>query len=36
MIAVYPNRKACPACGKPMAAAPDDTAEGRQRYVCAN
>jgi hypothetical protein len=36
MAALHPIRKACPACGKPMVAVPDDTAVGRQRYVCAN
>jgi hypothetical protein len=34
MMAAYPIRKACPACGKPMVVVPDDVAEGRQRYVC--
>jgi transposase-like protein len=36
MTALHLIRKACPACGNPMAAVPDDLAEGRQRYVCAN
>jgi ribosomal protein S27AE len=34
MAGFYPIRKACPACGKPMLAVPDDVAEGRLRYVC--
>jgi ribosomal protein S27AE len=34
MAVLYPIRKACPACGKPMLAVPDDVAEGRLRYVC--
>jgi hypothetical protein len=34
MPAVYPIRKACPACGKPMVAVPDDIAYCRLRYVC--
>jgi hypothetical protein len=36
MTALHPIRKACPSCGKPMAAVPDDVAEGRPRYVCAS
>lgn len=35
MIRLYPVRKACPGCGKPMKAVPDETAEGRLRYTCA-
>lgn len=35
MAALHPIRKACPTCGRPMAAMPNNT-EGRQRYVCAN
>ena len=34
MAVLYPIRKACPTCGKPMAAVTDDLAEGRLRYVC--
>jgi transposase-like protein len=34
MVVVYPIRKACPACGKPMVSVPDDLADGRLRYVC--
>jgi hypothetical protein len=34
MAVLYPIRKACPACGKPMVAVPDDVADGRLRYVC--
>jgi DNA-directed RNA polymerase subunit RPC12/RpoP len=32
----YPVRKACPACGKPMKAVPDEIANGKLRYVCTN
>jgi transposase-like protein len=27
-------RKACPACGRPMKAVPDEVAHGELRYVC--
>jgi hypothetical protein len=28
LVALFPIRKACPACGKPMVVVPDDAAEG--------
>lgn len=34
MTVLHPIRKACPTCGKPMKADPEDVARGRQRYVC--
>jgi ribosomal protein S27AE len=34
MAVLYPIRKACPACGKPMVAVPNHVALGRPRYVC--
>lgn len=34
MPVLYPVWKACPACGKPMKAVPDEAQEGRLRYVC--
>jgi hypothetical protein len=30
---LYPIRKACPVCGKPMKVVPEDQM-GRERYVC--
>lgn len=36
MAVLYPIRKACPACGRPMEAVPGETAENRLRYVCTN
>jgi NADH pyrophosphatase NudC (nudix superfamily) len=36
MAMLHPVRKACPACGKPMKAVPDEASEGRPRYVCTN
>lgn len=35
MAMLYSNPKACPTCGKPMTAVPDDVEQERQRYVCA-
>jgi hypothetical protein len=32
MAALYPIRKACPVCGRPMKLLPDEA--GRDRYVC--
>ena len=32
MMAAYPIRKACPACGKPMKLVADEN--GREQYVC--
>ncbi|WP_024342294.1 hypothetical protein [Bradyrhizobium japonicum] len=34
MTPLYPSRKLCPKCGKPMTAMPDDVAPGQPRYVC--
>ena len=34
MAVLYPIRKACPGCGKPMKTVPDEAREGRLRYVC--
>lgn len=34
MAVLYPIRKACPTCGKPMTAIPEDAAPARPRYVC--
>ena len=34
MAVLYPIRKACPGCGKPMKAVADEAREGRLRYVC--
>lgn len=34
MAVLYSSGKACPACGKPMTALPDEVAHGGQRYVC--
>lgn len=34
MAMLHPVRKACPACGKPMKAVPDEASEKRPRYVC--
>jgi hypothetical protein len=36
MAVLYPVRKACPACGRPMKAVRDEALEGRLRYVCTN
>jgi hypothetical protein len=33
MAALYPIRKACPVCGKPMKVVPENRT-GRERYVC--
>jgi hypothetical protein len=33
MTVLYPRRKLCPSCGRPMTAVRGDAA-GRQRYVC--
>ncbi|MET4256334.1 hypothetical protein ABIC09_001265 [Bradyrhizobium sp. S3.12.5] len=34
MAILYPVRKACSACGRPMKTVPDETVEGRLWYVC--
>src|SRR3954468_9606312 len=34
MAMLHPVRKACPACGKPMKAVPDEASEKCPRYVC--
>lgn len=36
MAVLYPVRRACPACGRPMKAVPDEAREGRLLYVCSN
>ncbi|OSI60265.1 hypothetical protein BSZ22_31180 [Bradyrhizobium canariense] len=36
MAVFYPFRRACPACGRPLKAASDETVEGRLRYACTN
>ncbi len=36
MAVLYPVRKACPACGRPMKVVRDEAREGRLRYVCTN
>ena len=33
MTALYPIRRACPVCGKPMKVVPENQ-PGRERYVC--
>ena len=33
MTALYPIRRACPVCGKPMKVVPENQT-GRERYVC--
>lgn len=34
MAVLHSIRKACPTCGKPMKATPEEVAKGRLRYVC--
>jgi hypothetical protein len=34
MSMLYAARKTCPACGRPMKLAPEQTRPGRERYVC--
>jgi len=34
MTTLFPVRKPCPRCGKPMKLVHDQTEEGRERYVC--
>ncbi|KRR29879.1 hypothetical protein [Bradyrhizobium retamae] len=36
MAVLYPIRKVCPACGKPMVTVPDVVDERQRRYVCTN
>ncbi|EHR00344.1 hypothetical protein Bra471DRAFT_00915 [Bradyrhizobium sp. WSM471] len=36
MSMLYAARKTCPACGRPMKLAAEETGPGRERYVCTN
>ncbi|OSJ18214.1 hypothetical protein BST63_06135 [Bradyrhizobium canariense] len=36
MPGLYPVRKACQACGRPMKAVADEALDGTLRYVCTN
>lgn len=35
MAVLFPIRKPCPVCGRPMKLVPDDAERGPQRFVCA-
>jgi hypothetical protein len=36
MTMLFPMRKPCPLCGKPMKLAADESTKGSERYVCSD